>query len=544
MALLEINDLRVSFGAQGARNEVVSGVSFAVDAGRTLAVVGESGSGKSVSLLAATGLLGPGAEVTGSVRFDGREILHLDARQLRALRGARIGYVSQDPSSNLHPLKRIGVQIAEAIRVHRPLRARALRARVIELLTEVGIRDPERRIDDYPWQLSGGMRQRVMIAMAIALNPQLVIADEPTTALDVTVQASIMRLLRQLQARHGTALVFVSHDLALVSDIADHLVVMQRGHVRESGEAQAVYREPSHPYTQQLLEASLPLRAPLRPSAPAATPLLRVEAVSRVRTSRSGWRSHARTVLDAVSFDLHEGEILGLVGESGSGKSTIGRIVAGFDRPDGGRVLLDGDAYAQAGRGAPRLQATTRRAIQMVFQDPYGSLNPRQRVATVLAEPFILQRKLTAARIEQEVAALAQRVGLPHELLERFPAQLSGGQRQRVAIARAVALQPRVVVADEPVSALDLTTQRHIVALLRSLRDALRVSFLFISHDLAVVGELCDRVLVLDGGRIVETGPAREVLAHPQHPYTRKLVDSIPGRGQLFTSGLAELDHV
>ncbi|CAG9265614.1 Uncharacterized ABC transporter ATP-binding protein YejF [Paraburkholderia unamae] len=544
MALLEINDLRVSFGAQGARNEVVSGVSFAVDAGRTLAVVGESGSGKSVSLLAATGLLGPGAEVTGSVRFDGREILHLGARQLRALRGARIGYVSQDPSSNLHPLKRIGVQIAEAIRVHRPLRARALRARVIELLTEVGIRDPERRIDDYPWQLSGGMRQRVMIAMAIALNPQLVIADEPTTALDVTVQASIMRLLRQLQARHGTALVFVSHDLALVSDIADHIVVMQRGHVRESGEAQAVYREPSHPYTKQLLEASLPLRAPLRPSASPATPLLRVEAVSRVRTSRSGWRSHARTVLDAVSFDLHEGEILGLVGESGSGKSTIGRIVAGFDRPDGGRVLLDGDAYAQAGRGAPRLQATTRRAIQMVFQDPYGSLNPRQRVATVLAEPFILQRKLTAARIEQEVAALAQRVGLPHELLERFPAQLSGGQRQRVAIARAVALQPRVVVADEPVSALDLTTQRHIVALLRALRDALRVSFLFISHDLAVVGELCDRVLVLDGGRIVETGPAREVLAHPQHPYTRKLVDSIPGRGQLFTSGLAELDHV
>jgi peptide/nickel transport system ATP-binding protein len=553
MALFEVSDLRVSFatqGAHGAHAQVVNGVSFAAEAGRTLAVVGESGSGKSVSLLAALGLLPAGAEVTGSVRFEGREILHLPGAKLRALRGARIGYVSQDPGSNLHPLKRVGEQIAEAIRVHRPIRGRALRERAIGLLEEVGIRDPERRVDDYPWQLSGGMRQRVMIAMAIALDPALVIADEPTTALDATVQASIVRLLRQLQERHGTALVFVSHDLALVSEIADRIVVMRHGAVVEHGDAREVYRSPVHAYTRELLAAALPVAEPAR--APAAVsgaaasgePLLRVEALERRRTSRAGWRSHVRIVLHDVSFDLQDGEILGLVGESGSGKSTIGRIVAGFDRPDGGRVRLAGHNYAEPGRGAPRLDAATRRAIQMVFQDPYGSLNPRQRVATILAEPFVNQGELPAARIRDAVAALAQRVGLATGLLDRYPAQLSGGQRQRVAIARAVALQPRVVVADEPVSALDLTTQRHIVALLRSLRETLRVSFLFISHDLAVVGELCDRVIVLEGGHIVETGPAAEVLARPQHPYTQRLVASIPGRGRILSSHLEEVDHV
>ncbi|WP_322044031.1 ABC transporter ATP-binding protein [Paraburkholderia sp. J67] len=548
MALFEVNDLSVSFGARGMRTPVVNGVSFAVDAGQTLAVVGESGSGKSVSLLAATGLLGPRAQVSGSVRFEGSEILHLPAAQLRALRGARIGYVSQDPSSNLHPLKRVGAQIAEAIRVHRPMRGRALRERAVELLGEVGIRDAWRHVDDYPWQLSGGMRQRVMIAMAIAMNPALVIADEPTTALDVTVQASIMRLLRQLQDRHGTALVFVSHDLALVSDIAQRIVVMQRGGIVEAGDAEQVYRQPAHPYTRELLAASLPVGAPPpKPNVEApvqARPLLRVEAISRKRVSRTGWRTHERTVLDEISFDLHEGEILGLVGESGSGKSTMGRIVAGFDRPDSGRVRLDGKTYVEAGRGSPHLDAAMRRSIQMVFQDPYGSLNPRQRVATILAEPFVNQRPPQAGSIDDAVALLAQRVGLSADLLNRFPAQLSGGQRQRVAIARAVALQPRVVVADEPVSALDLTTQRHIVALLRTLSDTLRVSFLFISHDLAVVSELCDRVLVLEGGQIVEAGPPDEVLARPQHAFTRRLVQSIPGRGRLFQSDLLEVDYV
>lgn len=561
MALLEISNLGVSFDTQGGHAQVVNSISFTAEAARTLAVVGESGSGKSVSLLSALGLLPASASVTGSVRFEGREILNLPAAKLRALRGARIGYVSQDPGSNLHPLKRIGEQIAEAIRVHRPMRGRALRERVISLLDEVDIRDPQLRVDDYPWQLSGGMRQRVMIAMAIALDPALVIADEPTTALDATVQASIVRLLRRLQDTHGTALVFVSHDLALVSDIAHRIVVMRHGTVVEQGDASELYRAPAHAYTRELLAAARPAVAAThaadspagRNAAPVVaaetdtepgTALLRVADLSRRRTSRVGWRAHTRTVLDGVSFDLREGEILGLVGESGSGKSTIGRIVAGFDRPDGGSVQLAGHTYAAPGRGAPKLDVATRQQIQMVFQDPYGSLNPRQRVRRILAEPFINQGDLSAPQIVAAVDALAPRVGIATELLDRYPAQLSGGQRQRVAIARAVALQPRVVVADEPVSALDLTTQRHIVALLRSLRDTLRVSFLFISHDLAVVGELCDRVLVLEGGRIVEAGSATEVLAHPQHPYTQRLVASIPGRGQNLSLQNEEFGHV
>jgi peptide/nickel transport system ATP-binding protein len=533
MAAFEVRDLVVSFGAGARRSEVVHGVSFAVDAGRTLAIVGESGSGKSVALLAATGLLPPGASVQGSVLCEQREILGLSASRLRALRGAGIGYVFQDPSSNLHPLKTVGRQIAEAISVHLRMGKAALRARVIELLEEVGIKEAARRVHDYPHQFSGGMRQRVMIAIAIAMNPAVIIADEPTTALDVTVQASILRLLKRLQQRHGTALVFVSHDLAVVSDIADEIAVMRHGVVVESGPAAQVQNAPVHVYTRELLAASRHGPAPvsLTPQQVSTlAPLLVVDGITR-SFRQSGWfAKRSAAILHDVSFELHEGEILGLVGESGSGKSTIGRIVAALDRPDSGSVTLANQRYAVPGTGPLKMSPSLRSAIQVIFQDPYGTLNPRQRVRTILSEPFINNTRLGADEIAQRVAELIQRVALPAELLDRFPAHLSGGQRQRVAIGRAIALQPRVVVADEPVSALDSSTQRKIVELLRSIRATERVSFLFISHDLGVVSELCDRVLVLEGGRVVEAGPARSVLANPQHPYTKKLVAAIPGR--------------
>ncbi|OCC03712.1 ABC transporter ATP-binding protein [Labrys sp. WJW] len=527
MAIFAVDSLDVSFGMRRHRMEVVRGVSFAVDAGKTLAIVGESGSGKSVSLLGATGLLPPSAAVAGSVRHRGTELLGLSAGRLRRLRGAQIGFVFQDPLSNLHPLKTIGSQIGEAITAHQRVRRSALRARILDLLDEVGIRDPARRLDDYPHQFSGGMRQRVMIAMAIALGPDLLIADEPTTALDVTVQAAILTLLRQLQERHGMALIFVSHDLGVVNDIADDVVVMRGGSVVEQGPAARIYGAPKEPYTRLLLGAARHGLA-LGTATPVETkPLLTAEGISR-RFRRGGKAAGSLQALDQVSFALREGEILGVVGESGSGKSTIGRIVVGLDRPDEGQVRLGDNVYAHA--GAMTLTGQQRSAIQMVFQDPYGSLNPRRRIGAILAEPFIINTDLSASQIRSRIRDLVDVVELPQDVLDRYPAQLSGGQRQRIAIARAVALEPRVIVADEPVSALDITTQARIIALLRSLRSRLGVSILFISHDLGVVADLCDRVLVLQAGRIVEEGPTAQVFQRPGQAYTRALIAAIPGQ--------------
>ncbi|WP_454816994.1 dipeptide ABC transporter ATP-binding protein [Labrys neptuniae] len=527
MAIFAVDNLDVSFGTRRHRTEVVRGVSFGVEAGKTLAIVGESGSGKSVSLLGATGLLPPSAVVTGSARHRGTELLGLSAGRLRRLRGAQIGFVFQDPLSNLHPLKTIGSQIGEAITAHQRVGRSALRTRVLDLLDEVGIRDPARRIDDYPHQFSGGMRQRVMIAMAIALGPDLLIADEPTTALDVTVQAAILTLLRQLQERHGMALIFVSHDLGVVNDIADDVVVMRGGSVVEQGPAARIYGAPKEPYTRLLLGAARHGLA-LGSAVPVETaPLLTVEAISR-RFRRGGKAEGTLQALDRVSFALREGEILGVVGESGSGKSTIGRIVVGLDRPDEGQVRLGDSVYAHA--GAMTLTRQQRSAIQMVFQDPYGSLNPRRRISAILAEPFIINTDLSAPQIRSRIRDLVEVVELPQDVLDRYPAQLSGGQRQRIAIARAVALEPRVIVADEPVSALDITTQARIIALLRSLRSRLGVSILFISHDLGVVADLCDRVLVLQAGRIVEEGATAQVFRRPGQTYTQALIAAIPGQ--------------
>ncbi|MCM2475014.1 ABC transporter ATP-binding protein [Rhizobium sp. CG5] len=525
MSVFSIHDLRVRFGGIQA----AKGVSFAVEAGKTLAIVGESGSGKSACLLGATGLLPASATVEGSVLHRGQEILGLPNKALRRIRGAEIGFVFQDPLSNLHPLKTIGEQIGEAIAVHKPVGRRQLRERVLALLDEVGIADPEARLADYPRHLSGGMRQRVMIAIAIALDPGLIIADEPTTALDVTVQAAILDLLKRLQEEHGTALVFVSHDLAVVSDIANDVVVMRDGLVVEKAPAAEIYLRPRQPYTRELLGAAR-LGGPKVYAAgegpKASRPLLAVNAVSRSFGS-------SRPVLDGVSFTIGQGEILGLVGESGSGKTTIGRLVAGLDRPDAGHISLDGREYSRPGSVGAVLQGDLRKSIQVIFQDPYASLNPRRRIEAILSDPFVIHGAIDGAELREKVKELVADVELPQEILDRLPSQLSGGQRQRVAIARAIALRPSLIVADEPVSALDITTQAKVIRLLARLRDKLGVSFLFISHDLGVVGELCDRVIVLEKGQIVENGRTRQVFESPTHDYTCRLLASIPGRSRL-----------
>ncbi|TCP82095.1 peptide/nickel transport system ATP-binding protein [Rhizobium sp. PP-CC-2G-626] len=520
MRVFSVSDLKVRFG----RVEAVRGITFDVDAGRTLAIVGESGSGKSAGLLAATGLLPTSASVQGSVLHRGQEILGASPKTLRNIRGAEIGFVFQDPLSNLHPLKTIGEQIGEAMSAHRRIDRSERRERVLALLDDVGIDDPVARLKHYPRHLSGGMRQRVMIAMAIALDPHLIIADEPTTALDVTVQASILDLLKRLQEKHGTALIFVSHDLAVVSDIADDVVVMQNGLVVEKAPAGRIYDSPKHAYTRQLLGAAR-LAGPRAYAKPAGaeprSPLLQVRSLGRSFET-------SRPVLKDVSIVVGKGEILGLVGESGSGKSTIGRIIAGLDRPDAGTVTLRGEEYAKPGTAG--LKADIRRAIQVIFQDPYASLNPRRTVEAILADPFIIAGERDRAKIADRVRQLVSDVELPEDILGRLPSQLSGGQRQRIAIARSIALRPSLIVADEAVSALDITTQAKIVALLGDLRDRLGISFLFISHDLGVVGELCDRVAVLEKGHIVETGPTRRIFEYPEHDYTKRLLAAVPGR--------------
>ncbi|MER9103766.1 ABC transporter ATP-binding protein [Mesorhizobium sp. M0848] len=533
MPIFSVADLRVAFGAV----EVVHGVSFGVEPGKTLAIVGESGSGKSVSLLGATGLLPPAASVRGSVLHKGDEILGLSAGDLRRRRGADIGFIFQDPLSNLHPLKTIGQQIAEAITAHRKVGRRELRGRVLDLLADVGIPDPAARVNDYPRQFSGGMRQRVMIAAAIALNPGLIIADEPTTALDVTVQASILDLLKRIQQDHGTAMIFVSHDLAVVSDIADDVLVMRAGHVVEQAPAELIYRAPRQAYTRELLGAARlgglvarAARSSLLPALPSMPDLLSVSAIARSFAGRSAAGGLIRPVLTDISFTVRENEIVGLVGESGSGKSTIGRLIAGLDRPDEGSISLRERIYSRPGVGGIAIDRQLRSDIQVIFQDPYASLNPRRRIRSILAEPFIIGTRLDTAAIRRRVQDLVRDVELPDDVLDRFPAQLSGGQRQRVAIARAIALEPSLIVADEPVSALDITTQAKIIRLLQTIRRQRGLSLLFISHDLGVVSELCDRVIVLEKGVIVEAGETGRVFGAPRHPYTVRLIDAIPGK--------------
>ena len=521
-SLVEVEGLSVAFGAR----RVVRDVSFRLARGATLALVGESGSGKSLSALSLLGLLPAGAVATGRVRIAGEDVIGAAPETLRRLRGGVAGMVFQEPMNSLNPLARIGAQVIEAIQLHpRPggaLSAAAARARAVALLGEVGFPDGAQRLDAFPHQLSGGQRQRVMIAMALANDPALLIADEPTTALDVTIQAQILKLLAAEKAARGLALLLISHALAIVRRYADDMVVMKDGDVVEAGTVAEVFARPQHPYTRMLLAAE-PRGAPA-PLSPAAPVLMRGDDVRVHFPIRRGVLrrtiAHVKAV-DGVSVSIRQGETVGLVGESGSGKSTMGYALLRL-QPAEGRIAFAGTDLSGLDRTALR---RLRAGMQIVFQDPFGSLSPRLSVGEIIAEGLAVHEPtLPAAAREARVADALAEVGLPADSVERYPHEFSGGQRQRIAIARAMVLKPRFVVLDEPTSALDMSVQGQIVELLRRLQAEHDLGYLFISHDLKVVRAMAHRIVVLRGGQVVEQGPAEDVIARPREDYTRALM--------------------
>jgi len=525
--LVDIRDLRVGF--KGV--PVVRGVNLQLHAGQCLALVGESGSGKSVTARTLVGLTGPGADVQAQrLAFAGQDLRGLDEAAWQRLRGGRIGFVMQDALGSLDPLRRVGAEIEEPLYLHTRLGAEQRRLHVLELLRQVGVPEPQVRARQYPWQLSGGLRQRALIASAIACQPRLLIADEPTTALDATVQAQILDLLEQLRARDNS-LLMVSHDLAVVARLADWVAVMRHGEVVEQGSVEQILQDPQNPYTQRLLSAARAVHFQ-RP----ATPVLALveedvnpqpALLQAIGLSKSfvGPDGRPRQVLDDVSLQLRAGHTLGVVGESGSGKSTLGRILLGLERPEQGSVQFAGQDWLAL---SAEQQRQARQGIQVVFQDPLASFDPRYTVLRVLSEA-LAQAGVPRGLRRTEAAALLERVQLPASVLDRRPLELSGGQRQRIAIARALAMKPRVLVLDEPVSALDVSVQARILALLAELKAELNLACVFISHDLGVVEQVSDQVLVMQGGKVVEQGAAAQVLGQPRHAYTRALLDAVPG---------------
>jgi microcin C transport system ATP-binding protein len=516
--LLAVDDLCVAFGPR----QVVRRAAFRLARGSTLALVGESGSGKSLTALSLLGLLPPGAAATGRIRLAGHDVLGAPPDTLRRLRGGIAGMVFQEPMNSLNPLAQIGRQIVEAIQLHRSVPAAAARARAVELLAEVGFPDGAQRLDAFPHQLSGGQRQRVMIAMALANDPALLIADEPTTALDVTIQAQILKLLAAEKSARGLALLLISHDLAIVRRYADDVVVMKDGEMVEAGPVARVFDQPEHPYTRMLLAAE-PRGAPA-PVAPHAPMLMQGEEVRVHFPIRRGVLrrvvGHVKAV-DGVSVAVREGETVGLVGESGSGKSTMGYALLRLQQAEG-RIAFAGTDLATLDRTALR---RLRAGMQIVFQDPFGSLSPRLSVGEIIAEGLAVHEPaLSPAAREARVAEALAEVGLPADSPGRYPHEFSGGQRQRIAIARAMVLKPRFVVLDEPTSALDMSVQGQIVELLRGLQQSHGLGYLFISHDLKVIRAMAHRVIVLRHGRVVEEGPADQVFADPQQDYTRALM--------------------
>lgn len=533
--LLEIRGLTVSYDTRGGPVPAVRGVDLDVLPGEVVAVVGESGSGKSTTAHAITRLLAANGRIdAGTVRFGRHDLTTLPEAELRRVRGAQIGLVPQDPSVSLNPVKRIGEQVAEVLRIHGLATRRTAPSEAIDVLGRAGLPDPAIRARQYPHELSGGMRQRALIAVAVAANPRLIVADEPTSALDVTVQRVILDRLQALTAEHGTAVLLVTHDLGVAADRAQRVVVMSQGRVVETGPTRAVLEDPQHPYTRRLLASAAGLNA-ARPTATAgppdagtpAPPLVDVHrAVKEFRLPRAAGGSRTLRAVDDVSFTIHRGRTLALVGESGSGKSTTARLVLRLTDPTGGRILFDGaDVTATRGERARQL----RRRAQLVYQNPYASLDPRFSIGEVITEPLrafkVGDRRSRLVRARE----LLDRVALPASTLDRRPAELSGGQRQRVAIARALALSPDLVVCDEPVSALDVSVQAQVLDLLAELQAATAVAYLFISHDLAVVRQIAHQVAVMRSGRIVETGTAEELFTRPRHPYTRELLAAIPG---------------
>ena len=574
--LLKVTDLAVTYNSTHGPVHAVTDVSFSVAPGRVTAIVGESGSGKSTSAMATMGLLPANAAASGKIELNGQDLNRITQQQWRDVRGLKIGLIPQDPGTSLNPVKTIGESVGEVLRIHRQALGnpskQERRATVIELLDAVGIDNPELRYNQYPHELSGGMRQRALIAAALATEPDLIIADEPTSALDVTVQQTILDLIDQLREDRGIGVLLITHDLAVASDRADELVVMQSGQVKEAGLTGRILGDPRHPYTRRLLDDAPGLTNPVRqperarkhkaasaaaadapgsqvdpegttPATPAARdseestpPLLRVSSMSKQFHPARG--QEAFTAADGVSFSVARGTTHAIVGQSGSGKSTLARMICAFEEPSAGTAYLEGAAINDLAAKDPR---QLRRRLQMVYQNPYGSLDPRQSIGSAIAEPLRNLSSLSRTQIRAKVTEVLDQVSLPEALASRRAGELSGGQRQRVAIARALVLEPELLVLDEAVSALDVTVQARILELLNELQEELGLTYLFISHDLAVVREISDTVSVMSKGRQVELGFTEEIFNDPQHEFTRELLRAIPGqryREGVFNLGL------
>jgi peptide/nickel transport system ATP-binding protein len=525
--VLRVTDLTVEFWVDGVWYPAAVNVSFEVEAGKTLAIVGESGSGKSTVAMSIMSLLAPNARVTGSIKVKNQEVLGASTSLLQKYRGKEVAYIFQEPMTALNPVYTIGFQIIETLRNHFDMGPQEARNRAIELITMVEIPDPERSVDKYPHQLSGGQRQRAMIAQALACDPALLIADEPTTALDVTVQAEILDLMRGLRSRLNSGILLITHDMGVVADMADEIMVMQSGNAVEHGTADQIFNRPNHPYTQQLL-ASVPklgstqMRV-LEPSQAAAQPVLKLSNVTIEYPKRG--RIPAFVAVEDFSLEIFPGEIVGLVGESGSGKTTVGRASIGLLPIKSGRLEVVGQDISGASNKELR---QIRRNTGIVFQDPASSLNPRLPIGESIGEPLYLAGIAKEKELDKMVEDLLASVELPRSYRNRYPHELSGGQRQRVGIARALALTPDILIADEPTSALDVSVQARFLELLQDLQSKLKFACLFISHDLGVVDILSHRIAVMQNGRLVEVGNRDQILKNPQDPYTQRLLSAVP----------------
>ncbi|MCL6283685.1 ABC transporter ATP-binding protein [Ruegeria sp. 2012CJ41-6] len=521
MSLLDVNNLKVSFQQDGRVSAAVKGVSFTVDRGETVALVGESGSGKSVTALSTVSLLGDSAIVEGSVSYDGQEMIGASKQRLQDVRGNDISFIFQEPMTSLNPLHTIQKQMAESLALHQGVTGDAARARIVELLNKVGIRDPEERLDAYPHQLSGGQRQRVMIAMALANKPDILIADEPTTALDVTIQAQILELLADLQKAENMGMLFITHDLGIVRRIADRVCVMKDGEIVETGATVEIFDNPQHPYTQKLLAAE-PSGSP-QPVDAGAEEIARTDHLKVWFPIQRGFLKrtvgHVKAVNDAT-ISVRAGETLGIVGESGSGKTTLALAIMRLIASEGGITFRDQDVRKWSTRELRRL----RKDMQIVFQDPFGSLSPRMTCMQIISEGLAIHQVDPHRKPRELVAEVMEEVGLDPAAMDRYPHEFSGGQRQRIAIARAMVLRPKLLVLDEPTSALDMTVQVQIVDLLRNLQQKYGLAYLFISHDLKVVRAMSHQVVVMKQGDVIETGTAEALFENAQTDYTRELI--------------------
>jgi peptide/nickel transport system ATP-binding protein len=535
--VLDIQGLMVRLPSGSDRPFAVEDVSLSVNPGEIVCVVGESGSGKSVTAFSVMGLLPRElAPTAGRILLEGTDLLTKTPAELRRMRGHRMAMVFQEPMTALNPVMRVGEQIGEVLEIHTNLNERARRSRVLDVMTAVHLPDPKRTIDLYPHQLSGGQRQRIMIAAALVLDPVLLVADEPTTALDVTTQAQILKLIRELQQRRNTGVLFITHDFGVVAEIADRVVVMQHGCVVEQGPAAPILRQPRADYTRMLIRSVPSLHPPSRAPLTEAPVALETRALGKTYAMGGLFARRQISAAKEVSLTVRRGEVVGVVGESGSGKSTVARCIARLIDPTEGAILIDGEDVARLGMRALR---PYRKRVQVIFQDPYRSLNPRRTVGASMVEgPLNFGTSPLAAK--QRAQELMRLIGLEHTALERFPHQFSGGQRQRICVARALAMEPEVLIADEAVSALDVSVQARVLALIDDVRRRFNLAVLFITHDLRVAAQICDRIAVMHRGAVVEEGVTRQVFAAPRHAYTRTLLEAAPGRNFVFGAGEAD----